>query len=157
MTPDDLRKVAAKLPLSQSVLKRNLGGGGLCGSGTLLPQPEAVVAQSATPVKKRIRQDTKPLMNKLEMEYFHCLMKTFPDGCKVLPQAMRFRLANGLWFKVDFIVSGYHGLYGYEVKGPHAFRGGFENLKMAATTYPWIKWFLVWKDGGIWQEQEVLP
>ena len=44
-----------------------------------------------------------------------------------------------------------------EVKGPHAFRRGFENLKMAAHKYPWIKWVLVWKENGEWREQTVLP
>jgi hypothetical protein len=117
-------------------------------------------AAPATRPPKRIRQDTKPLMNKLELEWLDVLKESYIQR-PILIQAIRLRLANGLWYKPDFIVL--NGIsdpvfgYGYEVKGPHAFRGGFENLKMAATKYPSIKWFLVWKEKGTWMEQEVLP
>ena len=36
----------------------------------------------------------------------------------------------------------------YEVKGPKVFRGGFENLKVAARVHPWVKFYLVWEDGA---------
>lgn len=105
---------------------------------------------------KRIRQSSKPLLNKLETEWYHILKSTYPEDCPVFAQAMRFRLGNGIWYKPDFIVWGAH-IYGYEVKGKHAFRGGFENLKVAASIYKQIKWYLVWKENGQWQEQEILP
>jgi len=117
----------------------------------------AAQAQSPRPAK-RIRQDTKPLMNKLEAEWLNFgLSAPRDEAWFVMSQAMRFKLANGLWYKPDFVVRKPATISAYEVKGPHAFRGGFENLKMAATTYTWIKWFLVWKENGTWQEQEVLP
>jgi hypothetical protein len=108
--------------------------------------------------KKRIRQDSKPLMNKLEQEYYDIVL-----ACSTSPvaiQSIRFKLANGVWYKPDFFVpdgTAYETPLAIEVKGPHAFRGGFENLKLAAHQYPWIKWVLVWKDNGVWQEQTVLP
>lgn len=106
---------------------------------------------------KRMRQDTNPLMNKLEQEYYEKLKLEHPDCAPYLrPQAIRFRLANGLWFKPDVTCTWGCACRAWEVKGPHAFRGGFENLKMAASTYPdWI-WKLVWKENGVWQEQVVL-
>lgn len=105
---------------------------------------------------RRIRQSQKPLLNKLEQEYYHhggLVNLTSP----VSIQAIRFRLANGLNYKPDFFLWFPNRPAGIEVKGPHAFRGGFENLKMAAHQYPWIQWILVWKQDGVWQRQEVLP
>lgn len=114
---------------------------------------------SACPKKRRIRQDHKPLMNKLEDEFASYMeMSMYGEhgiACVLVVQALRFRLANGLWYKPDFFWP--NRLRAYEVKGPHSFRGGFENLKMAAHQYPWIKWILVWKEDGQWQEQTILP
>jgi hypothetical protein len=66
-------------------------------------------------------------------------------------------LGNGIWFKPDF--TGFlDGSYSaWEVKGPHAFRGGFENLKVAAGQYKEIHWYLVWKESGEWKQQRILP
>lgn len=105
----------------------------------------------------RLRQDHKPLMNKLEQEYYNHFL-SHHDG-PVCIQSVRFKLANGLWYKPDFFSESMicSSRCGIEVKGPHSFRGGFENLKMAAHQYPWIKWILVWKENGEWQEQTVIP
>lgn len=105
--------------------------------------------------KKRIRQSSRPLMNKLEAEF--CERLKAYGWTNIYIQALRFRLANGLWYKPDFVVHDCLEPYCYEVKGPHAFRGGFENLKMAATTYRTFNWFLVWRENGVWQEQRILP
>ena len=110
---------------------------------------------------RRIRQDTKPLMNKLEAEWHEKIKGLYPNFPKVRIQAMRFRLSRSSWYKPDFTCSlwpdGPHGPIAWEVKGPHAFRGGLENLKMAASLYPEIRWVLVWKVAGEWQQQVVLP
>jgi len=106
-------------------------------------------------IRKRIRQDEKPLMNKLEQEYHDTFLIEENNVCI---QSMRFRLATGLWYKPDFFYINYDGLpSAIEVKGPHAYRGGFENLKMAAHQYQWINWVLAWKENGGWKEQVVLP
>lgn len=112
---------------------------------------------------KRIRQASKPLLNKLEQEYYdrfgyaHQVRSTHTEIWTM--QSLKFKLANGLWYKPDFFIIHTTSVQnvGIEVKGPHAFRGGFENLKMAAHQYPWIKWVLVWKENGEWVEQVVLP
>ncbi len=109
---------------------------------------------------KRIRQSTKPLMNRLEGEWALVLHERYGQfGFPVFPQSIRFKLGNGIWYKPDFVVFGEQGIIMFECKGPHAFRGGKENLKVAAHHYnsKHIHWHLVWKQDGKWQEQVVLP
>lgn len=119
--------------------------------------PSGPVAASVTVrPAQRIRQSSKPLLNKLETEWYHILKSSYSPDVPVFSQAIRFRLGNGIWYKPDFMVFGNSKFYGYEVKGPHAFRGGFENLKVCANLYREIKWYLVWKEDGEWKEQEVL-
>lgn len=105
---------------------------------------------------KRLRQDPKPLMNKLEQRLFDYLQRLYPR-VKLHAQAKRFRLANGLWYKPDItaVIDGRETAW--EAKGPHAFRGGFENLKFAATAWPEVRWLLVWKNDDGWRTQEVIP
>lgn len=118
---------------------------------------EAIASMKPAPAKKRIRQSDKPLLNELENEYFQRTRSLLPNAT-ILPQAIRFRLGNGIWFKPDIAIFTNGALEVCEVKGPHAFRGGFENLKVAAGLYKEVRFFLVWKDErGQWQEQEVLP
>ncbi len=141
--------------VSESVRRRNphLYGGGK-------PDP----AIRGAPQPKRIRQDPKPLMNKLEAAWLAQLETRFP-GVMIWKQALKWRLGNGIFYKPDFAVFEVESLRYempsiftcWEVKGPHAFRGGFENLKVAASLYPEVKWILVWKDNGEWKEQDVLP
>lgn len=154
----DIDKIAAKLPLSKSTLERNPHL--RVGSRIVVPaagKPSLEV--TITTPKKRIRQDTKPLMNKLETEYFRYLddlYDTKPGNIKV--QALRFKLGNGIWYKPDFVVFYEDAVIAYEVKGPFAHRGGLENLKVAASQYPEIEWQLVWKSSdGQWDNQVVLP
>lgn len=116
------------------------------------PNPEYVPAR-----KKRVRQDSKPLLNKLEAEFLAKWNREHSLNSSLLSQALRFRLANGLWYKPDFVWLHHSPIIAYEIKGPHAHRGGFENLKMAASVYPHIVWVLWWKERGQWQEQKVLP
>jgi hypothetical protein len=115
----------------------------------------------------RIRQDPKPLMNKLEQDWFNVLSVQYPNYPRPRPQAKRYRLGNGIWYKPDVSVSTWpnrnpDGSVGsdmetcWEVKGPHAFRGGFENLKVAAGLWPEVRWILVWRERGEWHTQEVL-
>lgn len=125
---------------------------------------EAYVSTFGTPKTsdKRIRQDTKPLLNKTEARALEYLKKRHPS-LHIHCQAIRFKLANGLWYKPDFIAFTEQvippWIIAYEVKGPHAFRGGFENLKMAASVYQDIAWILIWEEppkSDNWLTQEVL-
>lgn len=109
---------------------------------------------------KRIRQSHKPLLNKLEREFQEWFTRLVPIESNhfFMAQAMRFRLANGVWFKPDFVfIRPLSPLRIFEIKGPHAFRGGLENLKVAAHQYPMFEWTLVWREKGEWKFQQVLP
>ncbi len=131
------------------------------GHSQLHPSENPLVEVSKRAEKKRIRQDRKPLLNKLETEWFNKLQECYPSTM-IWKQALRWKLGNGIWYKPDFVLfAGWtqkpSELTCYEVKGPHSFRGGFENLKVAASLYPEVRWILVWKESGTWQHQEVLP
>ena len=103
---------------------------------------------------KRIRQDTKPLLNKLETEWGNILKRTHPN---VRPQAIKFRLANGTTYCPDFVDLTSRPVTCWEVKGKHAWDDSLVKLKFAASTWPEITWMLVWRENGQWRQQEVLP
>ncbi len=105
--------------------------------------------------KRRLRQDSKPLMNTLETRLLTYLQSKYA-GVTIRPQAKRYRLANGLWYKADFtaIIAGVE--HAWEAKGPKAFRGGFENLKIAATQWPDVVFTLMWEESGVWLDQRIL-
>lgn len=113
-------------------------------------------------LKKRIRQSSKPLLNKLEMEWLHKLESKYGPG-KVRSQAKKFKLANGCWYCPDFTMT--VKLYGtdsgwetaWEVKGKHAWEDAMVKLKVAAHQWPEVRFILVWKKDGIWCTEEVLP
>lgn len=117
------------------------------------PPPSHFDPPGGVKTPKRIRQSSKPLLNALERE-FQCFVQAHTD-LSLVPQSIRFMLANGIWYKPDFVC--FCPLVCYEIKGPHAFRGGFENLKVAASRYPQFTWKLMWKQGAQWKEQIVLP
>jgi len=112
----------------------------------------------AAPAERRIRQSQKPKMNKLETEALAWLQACYP-GNEFKPQAKRYELATGHWYKPDFTTAGksFSTETAFEVKGPHAFRGGFENLKVAARVWPEVRWILMWKESGVWKQQTILP
>lgn len=130
------------------------------------PEPRQTEHDSASSMEmlrgaKRIRQSSKPLLNKLEEEYQRILIDKSPyANPKVYPQAIRFRLANGAWYKPDLVSWNYGNMRCFEVKGPKGMKGqpkGLMTLKVAAAQYPEVDWYLVWKENGQWQEQLVLP
>lgn len=146
MKPSDLQKVASQLPLSEDVRRLNAIYG-------------TVEDKHSSPTK-RIRQ-SRDKLNKLESAFqvwiTHELSGVF-DNPIVEAQSIRFRLGNGVWYKPDFVFIRPSGRWTiYEVKGPKSWRGGFENLKVAASRYPLIQWVLAWKENGMWITQEVLP
>lgn len=174
MSPEDLMKVKAKFGMSDAVARLSLDKSESTSRGKTLCEVFAAAAQKSdafvrdpSKAKKRIRQDAKPLMNKLESEWCemlkrHAVETGWEGGHKgyvfnIRVQAKRYRLGNGIWYKPDFTGTVDLRETAWEVKGPHAFRGGFENLKVAASAYPEIKWVLAWKEQGRWLTQEVLP
>jgi hypothetical protein len=112
---------------------------------------------SAT-VKPRVRQSSAPRLNRLETEFARHLAENFP-GTTIYSQAVKFRIANGTTYTPDFVFFDGPRVRVWEVKGPFAYAGSLEKLKVAAGLYPAIEWTLSWKEKGRtgWQSQTILP
>lgn len=146
LTPTQIMKLRAKFPHApESFIQRQI---------------QAAVVKSA-PVAEgvRIRQDPKPLMNKLEQAWFdHLKMMGTVRGLSA--QSLRFKLANGAWYKSDVI--GWIGdkLHAWECKGPSCMKNvdrGILTVKIAAAQWPEVNFTLVWKERGVFKIQRVLP
>ena len=156
LTPEQAAAMRAKLEAKGVAQDRPKG---------IWLRPKDWAAIKAFP--KRIRQDTKPRLNKLEQEWFDRIKGMFPNFPPVRAQAKRYELASGAWFKPDFTAStwpapenGPQKETAWEVKGPKACRWsrrGELTIKFAARAWPEVRWILVWKEGGAWRTQEVLP
>lgn len=114
----------------------------------------------------RVRQSDKPLMNKIESEYFSILNVQHLTFQRPRPQAKRYQLANGVTYTPDITASSWPDDEGveaavetaWEVKGVHSWDDAMVKIKVAAHEWPEIRWFLVWKDpAGRWQKQRILP
>lgn len=107
--------------------------------------------------KKRIRQSGKPILNKLEQEFFD-LLSAKPSRM-FFPQAITFKLCNGVRLTPDIVEVGdtTGHVTCHEIKGPYAFEDSLIKLKFAAKTYPLFSWYLHWKQDGMWETQRILP
>ena len=115
------------------------------------------VAPTGEKPPKRIRQSTKPLMNKLEGEFKAWLSAFYPSS-RFHPQAIRFRLANGVTYSPDIVSFNWSGKTTvWEVKGQMAWDDAIVKLKVFASQYPEIDVRLAWKQNNRWEQQEVLP
>ena len=107
----------------------------------------------------RIRQDDKPLMNKLESSWFDYLTTT--GTVKDLKaQALRFKLANGAWYKADMVGWVAGRMTAWECKGPSCMKNvdrGILTVKIAAHEWPEVDFYLIWRTKGQWNQQKVLP
>lgn len=108
---------------------------------------------------KRIRQSSKPLMNKLETEFLEQLKAWYPS--KFYAQSVKFKLGNGVTFCPDIFCFNWNGegAAAWECKGPHAWDDSIVKLKCFAALYPEIKVHLAWKDKklGAFRVQDILP
>lgn len=132
----------------------------------LYSQPNVItsggIVQPA-PKLKRLRQSSRPVLNKLESDWLAYLKDTYP-GENFRFQDRRYLLANGVWYKPD-ITCQFHHLEDHPLLVETAweckeFRGknvdrGIVMLKVAAHVWPEIKWMIVWRQDGEWNEQEV--
>jgi hypothetical protein len=108
---------------------------------------------------KRLRQDEKPLMNKLEQSFFNYLKAELCNEPTLRAQAKRYKIANGAWYKPDITanVNGFETAW--ECKGPKQMKNmarAMLVIKVAAAQWPDVRWKLVWKEGSQWKSQEVL-
>lgn len=117
------------------------------------------VAASARPCVdgKRLRQASGSKLNKTEAEFLALLKAHTPEVATVHAQSVTFEIANGCRYTPDFVVFYPLGqVNAYEVKG--FFRDDAAvKLKVAARTFPFVKWTLAWKKKGGWQSQEIKP
>lgn len=120
------------------------------------PTPEELARMEPPKPKKRIRQSSKPLSNKLEAECGHYLREKFPHA-GVYEQAITLRLGNGVKYTPDWVVVSALQTTVYEVKGKKVWDDSVAKLKVAASLYHFWEWYLIWKDKDGWQTQVVLP
>jgi hypothetical protein len=107
----------------------------------------------AAPGKPRLRQKTKG-PNKLEAEWGERLQHS---GIEYRRHSdIAFRLANGVVYWPDWTGYTEGQPCAWEVKGFMRDDAAVK-LKVAASLYPEVRWFLVWKEKGEWKQQEVLP
>lgn len=118
---------------------------------------------SASLPGKRIQQKHGPKLNKTEGAFLDHLRFYF-EPKYIYAQAITLQLANGVRYTPDFVVMGLNAQNGiskpvaYEVKGLHAWDDSIVKLKVAARSYPYFKFVLVWREGRAapWQTQEIL-
>jgi hypothetical protein len=115
---------------------------------------------------KRLRQSSKPLLNKLEREWFNFLIAGWPNYPVPRAQAIRLKIGNGAWYKGDISALSWPQPEGppmptiWECKGPKEMKNvarGILAIKTAAAQWPEIAFWLVWKDGSVFKQQRVLP
>lgn len=118
--------------------------------------------RAAKPAKKagpRIRQNSEGL-NKTEQAFFEYLKAMYPHRF-VNAQALTLKIANGCRYTPDFSVAGFHdgapeNVECYEVKGFMRDDAAVK-IKVAATAYPWITFFLVTRGNfDSWNLQKIL-
>ena len=127
-----------------------------CAKSKGKPLCEAFAAEAG----KRVRQSAKPLLNKLEAEWFEVLKQSLPKGTKIHAQEWRVKISNGAWFKVDFCAFVDGKWTAWECKGPKTGKNvdrGLLALKCACSAFSEVSWKLIWKENGRWQEQNLLP
>lgn len=170
MNPPDIIVTGRKLSFSESSMRRNPHVFGPGETTLAVPPADGSAAPVARPA--RIRQSSKPLMNKLEQAWFNLLSVQYPNYPKPRAQAKRYKIANGAWYKPDVTVSlwpnrnpdgsvrGADMETAWECKGPKQMKNvarGILTIKTAAAQWPEVRFILVWQERGKWCQQEVLP
>lgn len=103
---------------------------------------------------KRIRQRTKPLMNRLEQEFYDTQIHP-ALRYQVHAQAVTLLIGNGVRYTCDFF--NLTTQVADEVKGEWMVDDAVVKLKMAATVFREITFRLNWKHEDEWQQQIILP
>ena len=122
-----------------------------------LYKPGSLTAQQKPTAKARLRQKAGDGLNKTERAFLGHL-KRQDCGARVYAQSITLKLGNGVRYTPDFVaVAPGDYFHAYEVKGFMRDDAAVK-LKVAASTYRWIKFHLVTKrKGGGWDIQAVLP
>ena len=109
--------------------------------------------------ESRIRQKAGEALNKTERLFLEWLKQKYPEDQFVVgSQRLRFRLANGAWYKPDNDLwdRETNRLTLFEVKGYMRPKDAL-TLKVVASLYPWLTFKIVSRKGSTWEISEVLP
>lgn len=121
----------------------------------VLPQAPATGAM--------LRQSNRGI-NKTEALFLEYLREQFP-GAWIEREPVALKIGNGVRYNPDFLVhlpetfrEHRTQLVAYEVKG-YMRDDAAVKLKVAATRFPWITFFLVWREkrAGAWKQQQIAP
>ena len=95
-------------------------------------------------------------MNKTEERYAHQLELMKKSGLIIDWgfEKLRFRLANGAWFKPDFLIVYSDRFEIHEIKGSHFREAGKVRLKIAAELFPWFRWKVVRYENKVWNFED---
>ena len=94
------------------------------------------------PAKPRLRQKRGPKTNKTEAAFAVWLSAKFPD-LEAKREGVTLLLCNGVRYTADFAIFNPGGdLVLYEVKGPHAWDDAIVKLKVAASVFPRVSFWL---------------
>lgn len=117
---------------------------------------QSAFAKPVCPVSKpRIRQNAAGL-NKTEQAFSDYLRGELFELQEMFTQAITLKIGNGCRYTPDFVTRHGGHFAAYEVKGFMRDDAAVK-LKVAASLYPWITFYLVTKrKGGGWEMQEVL-
>ena len=98
--------------------------------------PQAAMDKKITAgLSRRLRQDRKPLMNGLEAEWFRVINVQNLCYPRPRPQAKRYQIGNGAWYKPDFTSSS------WPVDGGPAMETAWNaKARSGARTWPVASW-----------------
>jgi hypothetical protein len=156
---DKSNKVASRVLNGANETVRRLNPG-LFNPGATTSQTSQLGGMSKIIEDRRLRQDAKPLMNKLEQDWFNWLQARHNGNRTIRAQAKRYKLCNGAWYKPDITANIEGQEIAWECKGPKQMKSmarAMLVIKVAAAQWPEIKWILVWREAGEWKQQLVLP
>lgn len=128
-------------------------------------QGNAQAAPSAPRPDNSLRQSTKPALNKLESAFVDELHRMYPSALSIEPHAITFRIANGCRYTPDMIVDlgTDHQAYGhstrliaFEVKGKKFWDDAIVKLKVTASQFPAVEFWLARRDKNAWKHQRIL-
>lgn len=116
-----------------------------------------ITVPKAAPAPIRIRQSTKPDLNKTEARGIAFLQRRYPDAL-LRVHAKTYVLANGVRYtpEATAILDGVE--HAWEVKGPKIWDDATVKIKVAANEFPEIVWTMIWEDSKTkeWKTQIIL-
>ncbi len=150
MTPEDLRIVRQKYPLSDTVAR--LSGQSINPKG----KPAEILTGPVSGNVVGVSTDEAKL-NKLERAYLSYLRAL--DFPWIGIQNVTFKLAHDCRLTVDFVVLDAEGKMAFvDVKGPHVWEDSIIKLRVAARLFPfWIFKIAKRNTFGLWEETIVKP